>query len=255
MNVFLTLSKTLDLFASPLTWAILLVLLSIVLRVRPRASIGSAVLALVVLLVFSSERVANALARALESGAQSTMKADVTYDVLVLLGGMTDDAASRATRALELTEGADRLVGTYDLLRAGKARHLVVSAGLAEPEPGRATEAQLVADKLVAWGIPADRVVVEGRSRNTRENAREVARIVRERGWKTVLLVTSAGHLKRAMGCFRAEGLVPDVHPVDRRAGTGGSWLPRSDALDASTDALREFTGRAVYWVMGYTRA
>jgi uncharacterized SAM-binding protein YcdF (DUF218 family) len=254
MNPFITLSKALDLLAAPLTWALLLLFLSLVLRGRPRASVGAGLLALVVLVVFSSEKVADGLQRALEAGAATTMRPDVTYDALVLLGGLADDAASRATGELELNERGDRLVRTYDLLRAGKARHLIVSAGLLRPEPGRRTEAELVAEKLAAWGIPADRIIVEPRARNTRENAAEIARIVKERGFATLLLVTSAGHVPRALGAFRAVGLTPDAFPVDRRAGTGGRWLPRAHALDGSTDALREFTGRVVYWVMGYTR-
>jgi uncharacterized SAM-binding protein YcdF (DUF218 family) len=252
--VFLTLSKLLDLLAAPLTWAILLLVLSVVLRGRPRASVGSGLLALALLVVFSSEKVANGLQRALEAGARTTMRDAITYDALVLLGGLGDDPASRATGELQLNEGGDRLVRTYDLLRAGKARHVVVSAGLLRPEAGRRTEAELVAEKLASWGIPADRILVESRARNTRENAEEVARIVKERGFETVLVVTSAGHLPRAMGSFRAAGLTPDAFPVDRRAGQGGHWLPRAHALDQSTDALREFTGRVVYWVMGYTR-
>jgi uncharacterized SAM-binding protein YcdF (DUF218 family) len=252
--VFLTLSKLLDLLAAPLTWAIVLLLLSLVLRGRPRASIGSGLLALAILFVFSSERVAEGLQRALESGARTTMRDAITYDALVILGGLGDEPAAHATGELQLNEGADRLVRAYDLLRAGKARHVIVSAGLLRPEPGRRTEAELVAEKLAAWGIPPDRILVENRARNTRENAEEVARLVKERGFETLLVVTSAGHLPRAMGCFRAAGLTPDAFPVDRRAGVGGRLLPRAHALDQSTDALREFTGRFVYWVMGYTR-
>lgn len=254
MNLFFILSKSVDLLAAPLTWALLLLLLSLVLRGRPRASVGAGLLALVVLVVFSSEKVANGLQRALEAGAHSTMRPEVTYDVLVLLGGLFDDAAARATGELELNEGGDRLVGAYDLLRAGKARHVIVSSGLPRPESFRRTEAELVAEKLAAWGIPAERILVEPRARNTRENADEVARIVKERGFATILVVTSAGHLPRALGTFHAVGLTPDAFPVDWRAGEGGRWLPRAEALDTSTDALRELTGRLVYWVVGYTR-
>ncbi|HYG66345.1 MAG TPA: YdcF family protein [Anaeromyxobacteraceae bacterium] len=252
--MFFTLSKILDLLVAPLTWALVLVLLGVVLLGRRRASAICGLLAFAILVVFSSERVANAIQSALEAGARTTMREDVTYDALVLLGGLGDEGASGATGRLELNEGGDRLVGTYDLLRAGKARHVIVSSGLLRPEPGRRPEAQLVAEKLAAWGIPAERILVEDRARNTRENATEVARIVKARGFRTVLLVTSAAHLPRALGCFRAEGLTPDAFPVDRRAGRGGRWLPRAEALDLSTDALREATGRLVYWVMGYTR-
>jgi uncharacterized SAM-binding protein YcdF (DUF218 family) len=98
--------------------------------------------------------------------------------------------------------------------------------------------------------------VTEAGSRNTRENAVESARVAAARGWRRLLLVTSAQHVPRALGCFRAVGLEPDVLPVDREAGDakGASWLPRAYALSRSSDVLRELAGRLVYRLAGYTR-
>jgi uncharacterized SAM-binding protein YcdF (DUF218 family) len=97
-------------------------------------------------------------------------------------------------------------------------------------------------------------VVLERESRNTRENAERSARIVRERGWRTLLLVTSAMHAPRAEAAFRGAGLAVDVLPVDRRSGDRpGSFLPRATALDRSTEALRELAGRLVYRAVGYS--
>lgn len=97
---------------------------------------------------------------------------------------------------------------------------------------------------------------MEAASRNTRENAIETARVASARGWRTLLVVTSAAHVPRAMGCFRALGLEPDVLPVDRRVTDGrpGEWLPRARYLERSTGVLRELAGRVVYRAMGYAR-
>ena len=99
-------------------------------------------------------------------------------------------------------------------------------------------------------------IVEEPQSRNTRENATESAKIVAARGWKKLLLVTSAAHRPRAQGCFRAVGLDPDTLPVDHRHSKGplGGFAPRAVHLNASTDAIRELTGRVIYRVMGYTK-
>ena len=77
--------------------------------------------------------------------------------------------------------------------------------------------------------------------------------MISERGWHDVLLVTSAMHMPRALGCFRRAGVAPDALPVDHRAGDGRSpgWLPRSSALEKSTLVLRELFGRIVYRAMG----
>jgi uncharacterized SAM-binding protein YcdF (DUF218 family) len=70
------------------------------------------------------------------------------------------------------------------------------------------------------------------------------------------VLVTSYAHVPRALGCFRAVGLEPDVLPVDRRSGDGqgGTWFPRPSALVKSTWALHELAGRAAYRLAGYAR-
>jgi uncharacterized SAM-binding protein YcdF (DUF218 family) len=254
--VFLILSKLLDLLVAPLTWALILALAAaVVAQRRPSRGAALAVASAAVLYLFSIEPVADGLMRRVEAPAVSTYRPDIVYDAVVVLSGEVDAAASRASGHLELTQAADRLVAGYDLLRGGHARAALLSGGSAFPQPDERSEAELVAATLRGWGVTADRLVVDRSSRNTRENAQEAARIARERGWRSLLLVTSAFHLPRALGCFRQAGLAPDALPVDRRAGDGKgrSWLPRVEALVESTEALREWTGRLVYWAMGYT--
>jgi len=180
----------------------------------------------------------------------------VVYDAVVVLGGMVDAAASRASGETELTEEADRIVRGFELVRVGRARNVLVSAGLVAPRAGDVAEADRLAARLARWGVPPAQIAVESGSRNTRENAIEVGRIAAARGWRTLLVVTSAAHVPRALGCFRAVGLAPDVLPVDFRAGDGAGRgiLPRAGALAKSTGALRELFGRLVYRLAGYAR-
>jgi len=252
--VFVALSKTLDLAASPLAWAIALLLLALLLRRRPRVASGLLAAAVALLWLFSSGAVADALMRAVEASAVRTVREDVTYDAVVVLSGMVDEKVSRATGRLELTAEADRIVVGFELLRQGRARAILLSGGPPRPAAGFPTEPELLADALRAWGIDGERIAVETESRNTHENAVAAARVARDRGWRTLLLVTSAAHMPRALGCFQKEGLHPDALPVDwRGAGDAAqSWLPRARSLSQSTDALRELLGRVVYRVMGY---
>jgi uncharacterized SAM-binding protein YcdF (DUF218 family) len=80
--------------------------------------------------------------------------------------------------------------------------------------------------------------------------------VARER-WGSLLLVTSAAHMARAAGCFRAVGLTPDTLPVDQRAlpPAWDAWspLPRAVHLAQSELALRELAGRLVYRLRGYS--
>jgi uncharacterized SAM-binding protein YcdF (DUF218 family) len=257
--VFFFLSKTLDLAVSPLFWVLVLVALGRRWRGHrklPRWRRAAPVLALVVACVFSAEPVANRLVRSLEEPDLRSEKPDAVYDALVMLGGTVDERATTAWGTPSFNDDVERVHVTFDRLRTGRARVAIVTGGSPKLRPDDAVEAQVVADQLASWGIERDRIVVEDQARNTRENAVLTARIVRAAGYKRLLLVTSAFHMKRALGCFRAEGLEVDALPVDHRsydpALDSGSWLPRTEALHASSAALREHTGRLVYGLRGY---
>lgn len=248
-------SKAVEGFLSPLAWTLLLAAAAALLR-RRRAGKVLAALSALVLLAFSTDVVADRLMAAVEAGARSTHRPDVVYDAVIVLGGFVDAAASRATGEAEMNQAVDRVLRAYEVWRAGGARNLLVSGGLVFPQPGDVSEADRVAARLVRWGVPPDRIAVERTSRNTRENAIESSKLAAARGWKTLLLVTSAAHAPRAAGCFRAVGLDPDVLPVDRRSGDGQdrAWFPKASSLVESSDAFRELAGRLAYAAAGYTR-
>ena len=71
---------------------------------------------------------------------------------------------------------ADRLGRTYALWRAGKGNVIVISGGGNLPwGPLEKPEAELAAAILEEKGVPRDSILIEGASRNTHENAVNVA--------------------------------------------------------------------------------
>ncbi len=258
--MFFFFSKILDLAVAPLSWAIALVLVGMwaTRRKRARLAFAAPIASAMVLCVFSFGPVANALVANLESSAATTVKPDVTYDAVIVLGGFVDDAATRTWSAPAYSDAVERMLVSYDLLRTGRAKVAILSGASATTVGSEYSEASVIARQLAAWGIAKDRLVVEDRAKNTRENAVESARIIRERGFARVVLVTSAMHMQRAAGCFVAAGVAFDTAPVDFRSHGSrfpNSWLPRADKLDASTYALREHVGRIVYRASGYSAA
>jgi uncharacterized SAM-binding protein YcdF (DUF218 family) len=255
--MFLVLSKVLDLLLSPLTWVLLLGVGGVVLRRWRRLSLASQLLALVVLYAFSIEPTVALLTRATEADAVSTYRPDTVYDAVILLGGGLDAAATERSGQPEYNAAPERMMRTFELLHDGRARQVLITAGNLDARPEAVVEADVLAAQLERWGIAPERIVKEGRSRNTRENALESAPLVRAHGWKSLLLVTSAAHLPRAAGCFAAVGVKADTLAVDLRSSTIPpsklSWLPRSGALNQSTDMLRELAGRLVYRLRGWT--
>jgi len=231
--VFFAISKALAWTATPAAWCPLLLAAAFLFRRRRVAAVALAVLATGVPFVFSAPVVAEALQHWTEASARNTCRSDVQYDAVIVLGGEIE---------------GPRIEGGADAIRSGRARRLLYSGVLRPGEPER------LRANLRALGVSDDRVVFEGRSRNTRENAFESSRVVAERGWRSLLLVTSAAHVDRALGAFQKVGLYPDVLPVGylSRSPSGGGWRPRSSALDLSTAAMHELLGRPVYRAVGY---
>ena len=110
-----------------------------------------------------------------------------------------------------------------------------------------ASEAAVYAAVLRQLDVPAADLVLEEQSRSTWENARNVAALL-QRSSSNVVLVTSAGHMRRASLYFRHFGI--DATPVasdvvDVRL----TLFPNSANLLYADLALHEYIGLARYHV------
>ena len=77
-------------------------------------------------------------------------------------------------------------------------------------------------------GVDMSRVQLEGGSRTTRENARQVAKLLGARCQEPWLLVTSAWHMPRAMEEFAATGCQITPYPVDFLTAQTTPWTEYS---------------------------
>jgi len=254
------LSHVADILFDPLLGALLLLVLSYVLSKRaPRVAFALPAVALALLGVLSIPTVANDLQRGLEQPPLTTMKPDVTYDAVIVLGGGVNATITGERGMTAVNESAERVLAAFDLLRTNRARNAIVSGGFwPEAHPSTAEpEARVTARQLVAWGIDPSRLALDEHSVNTHENAVESVRIARERGWTRDLLVTSAAHMQRARGCFGREGFPLDTLSVDFVSydpiASPSGWLPRAGALAGSTSVIRERVGRLVYRLRGWS--
>jgi len=89
------------------------------------------------------------------------------------------------------------------LFLMGAAPLLLLSGG----GTGPVSEAEIMRRMALARGVPDTALLVEPESRDTVENAREAARLLRSRGGRKVLLVSDRAHLPRAVLLFRLAGL------------------------------------------------
>lgn len=95
------------------------------------------------------------------------------------------------------------------LLAEGRASALLFSGGTPDTRPA---EALVARDLALAAGAPADRLLVETKSRSTFENARESTALLSGRGERELIVVTCDFHLLRATAHFSAHGF--RVFPV-----------------------------------------
>jgi uncharacterized SAM-binding protein YcdF (DUF218 family) len=108
----------------------------------------------------------------------------------------------------------------------------------------------------IEFGVPVR--WVEDRSVDTHENAVNSAEILKRSGVKSVLLVTHAWHMRRAVAAFRATGLEPVAAPtrfIRPPTGIVQDFIPDASALRASSYALHEWIGLLWYYLSGYTKS
>ena len=252
----LFLSKLLPLFAVPLGLAILLGAVAFLAwRLRRTARLLVA-LAVVVLWVPSMPVVANWLTAGLE-GAYPPVALDrlPQAEVAIVLGGVVGQPRPPRTEP-DLGDPIDRVVDAWRVYRAGKVGAILVSGGnlpwADAPEP----EAVLIKRLLVELGVPDGDIVTETQSANTRDNAVNSAPIVSAHGWTSVLLITSAMHMPRALAAFERAGIRAVPVPTDFHVAGGGDtvldFLPDAEALGRTTSVMREWLGLLYYRLRGW---
>ena len=174
----------------------------------------------------------------------------------MLLGGAVR-GHTRLGSLGDLNQQADRLVHAVALYKAGKAQYVLVSGG----SPfGDRSEAEQMRDLLGIMGVPSNAVILEPTSRNTHENAVNSSRLLQDRGWSDILLVTSAFHMRRAEALFRAQGgltVTPAPTDFQRRVSTSTvlpDWLPVPGVsnLYRTTHAIHEILGLIAYRWRGW---
>ncbi|HJW02703.1 MAG TPA: YdcF family protein [Azospira sp.] len=230
-----------------------LLLLALLLRHRrPRAALTLAMTGALLLTVLSMPVVGDALVRRLEVApvepGQLRAQAKGAGAIVVLGGGRYRNAPEYGGD----TVGGETLVRLRYAALAQRQTGLPILVTGGNPEGGGSGEGEAMAQVLreefkvpVRW--------VEASSGNTRENALETARLLKEANVSRVLLVSHAWHLPRASQAFLQAGLevVPAPTVFAREPATPLDYLPRPEGLRKSYQALHEWLGRFWYWLRG----
>jgi len=153
----------------------------------------------------------------------------------------------------------NRLLHAARLYKAGKAPLLIVSGGNVFPQDGVRSEAFYMKEILIELGVARDSILVEGRSRNTYENAIETEKILDARGINKILLATSSFHMPRAFATFSKT----DLYVIPSTTDIGAfeekptalkilDGFPSLDELGRLHRVIHEYLGIAVYCYRGW---
>jgi uncharacterized SAM-binding protein YcdF (DUF218 family) len=238
------LRKLIEALLLPVGICALLTIAGVVFRRRWIAIAGVATLC-----VFGTEVVAGMMLHPLERVyAPKTIAAAPNADAIVVLNG--DVVRGITAPGIQWGESANRFFTGIDLALAGKAKVIVISAG---PFPANGA---VLRQTAIRDGIPPDHIIVTPRVLTTEDEALTLSEVP---AIHSILLVTSAFHMPRAVLLFRARGLNVSPFPTDERvlsrSGLNSSrFIPNAAALRKSEDAMREYYGLASYHFLLFFR-
>lgn len=224
---------------------------------RRRQTLGKVLVSfgLALLLACSYAWPANALLRPLER-TSPMLDLDKPLDpppafVLVLGSGNVSDPALPVTSQLEDT-AVVRLAEGLRVYHRYPGSKLILSGG---DRYDSHAHAELLGQLARDLGVPANDIILLTEPDDTAQEAAMAAPIV---GDQPFVLVTSAGHMRRALATFRAAGMEPVPAPTAHRVKDGpvtefwpGSLFPRPVPLQNATDAVYEYLGYVWGWLTG----
>jgi uncharacterized SAM-binding protein YcdF (DUF218 family) len=212
------------------------------------------VLPLLLLALASVYAVPAAICRWMNRGRPSFSVRDAKSGstALVLLSGRVEfRRVAAGNRVAALSPSCEARVKEAVRVYSLVAPQWVISTG-GIPQP---TCASLMKSRLIECGVPAERVLLEDRSRTTRDEAVFVAGILEPLGARQVVIVTSDVHMPRSLAAFRAVGLrpVPAGAPDPAESlPASARLLPSTHGLRFSADLVHELIGIVVYRLRGW---
>ena len=258
--MFFILSKTIGVLLRPSVFLILIGLIGLSLGFTRWRRVGHrlALLSLALLLVFGVFPVGTTLVHVLESRFPKWDSSRGAPDGIIVLGGAISPSLSRDYGEPAVTGNVGRIFAIGRLGRAYPNARIIYSGGDGTLGGKDGIEADYLPPIVDLLGIAPARVMLEPRSRNTVENAVFSKELAKPKPGERWLLVTSAQHMPRAIGCFRQAGFSVEAYPVAWHTGPRVDYWPSLNIvgnLGRLDSAANEWIGLAAYWLSGRTSA
>ena len=253
--MFFILSKTLSALLSPFLWVVLLwVSYAWVKAPRPKKVLLWLSISLSIL--FSNGFIIGKFVAFWEVPGIK-IEALKTYDYGIVLSGMFE--YNGALDRLSARRGSDRLWQAIHLYHMGKIKKIILSGDSGYVFKEGLHEAEQLKRLLIEQNIPAQDVLIENKSRNTHENAKETVKFLKEEGLisNSFILITSAIHMHRAEACFKKEGLDCATFSTDHYYDPSSSlslnsFVPSAEGFIMWKRMIKEWVGTVMYRLFGY---
>jgi len=242
-------SKIVGILINPILWVALLVIVAIVAR-KPKWKRFLLISATSLFMIFTNGWIPTKLTLAWQT-PQVELRRGENYQAGILLGGYLghDDNDGRNY----FNAASDRFIETVRLYKNGNIGKIILSGSSGSIWKKPFIEAENARSVLREIGVPDQDIILEGRSRNTMENALYVKAILDSMQMEgPYLLITSALHMPRASLLFERSGLqirpFPCAYMVTPQSAEFEPDLiiPSAQAIQLWTLLFREVIGYGV---------
>ena len=178
-----------------------------VIKKEKRQAFFTGTLALFITLVGSTKLPAYLLSTLERPYAVEDLSSLPDCDAVVLLGG-SHGFSNYGVNSIEFSrQRTDRIITAAELVRLKKGKALVIGGGEYSSSGQTGLHGQLIAEWLESWKPFDSPIHVLGYSSNTKDEADQTKVLAEKNGWKKIILVTSANHMRRAEALFKKTGL------------------------------------------------
>lgn len=259
--MFFLLSKILWIIINPFNVILALLVLGwILLFKRPAAGKKLIGMGLLIIFLAGSGFLPGIMMRSLENRIPAGTIPSKINGVIVLAGMVNMESSRKGL--IELTEQSDRIIEGIIMVQRYPGAEVIITGGSGYLKQGEnLKEADYLKKLAISLGVDEERILIERNSRNTHEHAVALAKMLPDKKGQWVL-ITSAFHMPRSLGCFKKEGLNVIPYPVDYKTTVDTSnkfsfvsFLPTMGNLSSFNIALHEWLGLTAYRLMNYTNS
>jgi len=244
--MYFVFSKLLLYFILPFSWFLAFMIAALLVK-KPKLKRKFLLVATAILLIFSNPFLLNTFANFWDI-APVPLKATGPYSCAIVLGGFSGEDANGNGF---FNGSADRFIQAVKLLSTGKVTHLLISGGNGSLIHDKFEESDWVKTQLLQLKVPDSCILIEDRSRNTKENAAFSKQIlIRSHLQPPYLLVTSAYHMRRSLKIFKKAELEVVPYPCNYMSGKANlftdSIIPDAGVFGGWNFYVKEVVGYAV---------